>query len=82
MATASFQPEHIPPYTDQASRIWSLVDSPPAKVPIPANVTYETMAFLYVAALSPEVERYHEAAKQPVLMWWMSPWTDEELLAL
>ena len=83
MATAHFQShQHIPSYADDAIRIWSLIDSPVREDPIPSNLADGAMELFYIAALPPEVERYHEAAKQPVRMWWMSPWTEDELLAL
>ena len=83
MATVHFQShKHIPSYADDAIRIWSLIDSPVRKDPIPSNLADGAMELFYIAALPPEVERYREAAKQPVRMWWMSPWTEDELLAL
>ncbi|KAI1786280.1 hypothetical protein LXA43DRAFT_898329, partial [Ganoderma leucocontextum] len=83
MATVDVDPElHLPPFTDAASRVWSLVDCPEGKNPIPSHLTYGARSLFCVAALSPDRSRYKAAEKEPVRLWWMSTWTDDELLAL
>ena len=64
------------------NRCWSLVDCPISKEHIPDNVTYKASRLFFVAALPPDESRYKRAIKGNVRLWWMSPWTNEELFAL
>jgi len=78
--TAQFTIDDLSPST---TRIWSLVDSPQGKVPLPSSVTsaYPSRVF-FVAAVSLDISRYKEIAKGRVSIWWMSAWKDEELFTL
>jgi hypothetical protein len=68
---------------ETAARIFSLVDAPDDKKPLPAQVTTKSFPkTFFVGALSPAPAWYHELKKMKVLTWWMQPWETEELVAL
>ena len=78
--TTQIKVKQFPPFNEQ---YWSLVDCPEApNEHIPSNITYGTSQLFFVATLSPDTSRYKRAITDHVRMWWMSPWTDEELLML
>ncbi|KAI1793229.1 hypothetical protein LXA43DRAFT_231101 [Ganoderma leucocontextum] len=85
--TSRFRPhKHLPKSqaVSDAARLWSLVDCPLKKEPLPSSVTDGTRQLSFVAAVSLDESRYKALDKQPMVRsWYMSPWTEvEELLML
>ncbi|KAI1794551.1 hypothetical protein LXA43DRAFT_995539 [Ganoderma leucocontextum] len=82
--TSNFDPEiHIPESIPDTSRLWSLVDAPNDKEPIPQSVTCSTRQLFFVAAVSPDQTRTKQILQwREVRHWWMSGWVVRELCAL
>ncbi|KAI0735932.1 hypothetical protein C8Q76DRAFT_690425 [Earliella scabrosa] len=74
--------EDFPPVITNTHRIWSLVDfeSTPARRDSQAHVISERTFYIIVS--SPDWPHLDNFIKRGALRWVMSPWTDEELLAL
>ena len=84
MSIENFLPhDHLPDFFDNASRTWSLVDCPEKRDPISSRVSIISSQLFFVAALSPDESRYRHLRKRPrVRIWWMSFWSNEEILEL
>ncbi|KAI1794550.1 hypothetical protein LXA43DRAFT_110317 [Ganoderma leucocontextum] len=82
--TSNFDPEiHIPESIPDTSRLWSLVDAPNDKEPIPQSVTCSTRQLFFAAAVSPDRTRTKQILQwREVRHWWMSGWVVRELCAL
>ena len=74
--------EDFPPVITNTHRFWSLVDfeSTPARRDSQAHVISERTFYIIVS--SPDWPHLDNFIKRGALRWVMSPWTDEELLAL
>ncbi|PIL25516.1 hypothetical protein GSI_12417 [Ganoderma sinense ZZ0214-1] len=75
---------HLPCRADHAPRLWSLVDCPVEQSPQPLSVTLGARSHaFFIMTVAPDNLHFMYFENEPsVRAWWMSRWSDNELIAL